>query len=324
MLFRPEEKTGSIGKVSSREKGLAQSGGGSGLTLVEVLIALLLTGIILAAVYNLFGSQENTQVIVEQLSEMNQNLRIAANSIFMDMRQAGFHVEQGLASSGQNPCEESEPHPIPAICVKDGGTDRPDEVIVLYAVPGFETRLTSEYSSPGTQASIEDGCPPVAGSTVRTCSESSPTCFCRGDLVIMTGGGFSSVFQVTSDASDGPIQLDLGSSSPYNSDGHLERGFPSGGYGIGSRVSRAILRIYRVSLDTEPPSLLVEDGSGVVQTLVEGIEDLQILPADPNCSTDENCPIYEVAITARTRKEVPVSGYRRRTITEMVKVRNLD
>jgi len=277
-----------------------------GLTLVELLVALLLTGLILAAVYNLFASQENTQVLVDQLSEMNQNLRIAANAILMDMRQAGYHVENGVASSGIGQ--------LRAIAVQDGGTGNPDTLTVLYAVPGFETTLGGEYSTPGAQAPIEDGCP-LGLDEPRTCDQSSPQCFCNGDLVIITGGERSSVFQVTSDASDGSTSLDLGSSSPYNnSSGHQGSGFTE--Y-TEARVFKAVRRTYRVDRTTNPPSLRVTEGTGSEQTLVEGIEDLQITPSGANNRS------YEVAITARTRKAIPGSGFRRRTITETVRVRNL-
>lgn len=260
----------------------------SGLTLVEVMIALVLTGLILAAVYNLFGSQENTQVLVDQLSEMNQNLRIAANSILMDMRSAGYHIEGGTASSGTEV-------QVNAIDVVDGGTD-PDRVTVLYAVPGFETVGTS---TGGTQLSIEEGCPPVAGATVRTCGQSSPTCFCSGDLVVITDGRISELRQLTSDASRGHGEVTI------NSD------LVEGEW----KIFKASRRTYSV----EGTSLRVKDeNTGIEQTLVEGIEDLQITP------TSANNPSYQVTITARTRKQIPGSGYRKRTITETVKVRNLD
>lgn len=255
----------------------------SGLTLVEVMIALVLTGLILAAVYNLFSSQESTQVLVDQLSEMNQNLRIAANSILMDMRSAGYHVEGGIAISDAGQ--------VNAIEVTDGGTG-PDSVTVLYAVPGFETRGSS-----GESFFIEDGCPPVAGATVRSCASSSPTCFCEGDLVIVTDGRTTRLFRLTSNASDGPGDL------PLDLEGEW-------------RVFKAARRTYRV----EEGSLKVTDerGQGNPNDLVDGIEDLQITP------TSSNNASYQVAITARTRKQVPGSGYRRRTITETVRVRNLD
>jgi len=285
-----------------------------GLTLVELLVALLLTGLILAAVYNLFGSQENTQVLVDQLSEMNQNLRIAANAILMDMRQAGYHVENGVASSGIGQ--------LRAIVVQDGGPGNPDTLTVLYAVPGFETTLRADYSTPGAQASVKDGCPLCLDSSAncRECDESSPQCFCTGDLVIITGGGNSSVFQVTSNASYGSTLLDFGPSSSYNnSSEHQGSGFTSytGSEVSGARVFKAVRRTYRVERTTNPPTLRVTEGTGNEQTLVEGIEDLQITPPGANNRS------YEVAITARTRKAIPGSGYRRRTITETVRVRNL-
>lgn len=263
----------------------------SGLTLVEVMIALVLTGLILAAVYNLFSSQESTQVLVDQLSEMNQNLRIAANSILMDMRSAGYHVEGGIAISGEGQ--------VNAIEVTDGGSG-PDSVTVLYAVPGFETRGSKvqvfDPSSVEPRFIIEDCCPPVAGATVRSCTSSSPTCFCEGDLVIVTDGRTTRLTSIGEDdcPSDGPGTL------PLDLEGEW-------------RVFKAARRTYRV----EGGILKVTDEQGQ-KDLVEGIEDLQITP------TSSNNASYQVAITARTRKQVPGSGYRRRTITETVRVRNLD
>jgi len=80
-----------------------------GFTLIEVLLALLLTMILLAGIYNLFGSQEKSQALVDQVSEMNQNLRVAAATITRDMRMAGYHLEDARATSGTGGARQSMP-----------------------------------------------------------------------------------------------------------------------------------------------------------------------------------------------------------------------
>lgn len=295
----------------------------SGLTLIEALIAMVLTGLILAGVYNLFGSQENTQVLVDQIAEMNQNLRIAGNAIIMDMRNAGNQVRSSGGIQHVASCGVTDPDfvaGVPAVLVIDGETGQPDTVTVLYAVPGFETRIPEgfEYSSPGSMLPVENPCP--GGAVIRGCEQSSPTCFCRGDFIILSDGERSSIFQVTGNAGVGDTLLQIGS-SPYNQQqGHQNTGFQ--GYGGDTRIIKAILRTYWIDRSENPPVLRFAEGvrdnfvnQGI---LVEGIEDLQINPQGSNERS------YEVALTARTRRPVPGSGYRRRTIVETVRVRNIE
>ncbi len=85
-----------------------------GFTLVEVLLALVLTGILLAGIYNIFGSQEKSQVLVDQMAELNQNLRVAATMITRDMRMAGHGMENGQAT------RDSDGEPEDAITITDG------------------------------------------------------------------------------------------------------------------------------------------------------------------------------------------------------------
>ena len=62
----------------------------SGFTLVEVLIALLVGSIVMAAVMTSFQSQHNTYLAQDQVVEMQQNARVAMDMLVRDIRSAGY------------------------------------------------------------------------------------------------------------------------------------------------------------------------------------------------------------------------------------------
>lgn len=62
----------------------------SGFTLVELLIAMAMAGIVLGAVYSTYKSQQDTYVVQEQVVEMQQNLRAVIYMMGRDIRMAGY------------------------------------------------------------------------------------------------------------------------------------------------------------------------------------------------------------------------------------------
>lgn len=66
------------------------SGSTAGFTLVEVLIALLIGSVVLAAVMTSFQMQHKTYLAQDQVVEMQQNARVAMDMLVRDIRTAGF------------------------------------------------------------------------------------------------------------------------------------------------------------------------------------------------------------------------------------------
>jgi prepilin-type N-terminal cleavage/methylation domain-containing protein len=66
-----------------------------GFTLVEVLVAMALGMIVIAAAMSLFSDAANATFTVTQRSEMQQNARAAINNIAYDLRTAGTGMPQG-------------------------------------------------------------------------------------------------------------------------------------------------------------------------------------------------------------------------------------
>jgi type IV pilus assembly protein PilW len=62
-----------------------------GFTIVEILVALAIGGIVLAAAYSMYMSQQRSYQITEQVIALQQNLRSAMYFIERDLRMAGYN-----------------------------------------------------------------------------------------------------------------------------------------------------------------------------------------------------------------------------------------
>jgi type IV pilus assembly protein PilW len=63
-----------------------------GYTLIEMLVAMALALVVLAAVYRTFKSQHDSFIIQDQLAAMQQNLRGAMHILTRDLQLAGFYT----------------------------------------------------------------------------------------------------------------------------------------------------------------------------------------------------------------------------------------
>ncbi len=61
-----------------------------GVTLIELLIALVISGIIVAAIYRMFVAQTRSYTVQDQVAEVQQNVRNAMERMVKDLRMAGF------------------------------------------------------------------------------------------------------------------------------------------------------------------------------------------------------------------------------------------
>lgn len=69
-----------------------------GFTLVEVMIALLMAGIMVAAIYSAFITQRKSYSMQELVAEMQQNLRVAQNLLTTSIRMAGYDPTGGAGA----------------------------------------------------------------------------------------------------------------------------------------------------------------------------------------------------------------------------------
>jgi prepilin-type N-terminal cleavage/methylation domain-containing protein len=67
-----------------------------GITLIELLVALAITGILLGAVYRTFIGQQKTYTSQEQVVDTQQNVRAGINRMMREIRMAGFGASMVL------------------------------------------------------------------------------------------------------------------------------------------------------------------------------------------------------------------------------------
>ena len=70
-----------------------------GFTLIEVLITMLISGIVMASIFSIFQSQQDSYVAQDQVAEMQQNLRAAFNVMVSEIRMAGYDPD-GFGTAG--------------------------------------------------------------------------------------------------------------------------------------------------------------------------------------------------------------------------------
>ena len=71
-------------------EGKRLAGKETGFTLVELMTVIFLSGVIMAAIYSLFISQHVAFSAQEQMSELNQNLRVSMDQMSREIRLANY------------------------------------------------------------------------------------------------------------------------------------------------------------------------------------------------------------------------------------------
>lgn len=61
-----------------------------GVTLIELLVALILCGLVIAGIYRLFIAQTKAYTVQDQVVEVQQNIRNAMGILLRDLRMTGF------------------------------------------------------------------------------------------------------------------------------------------------------------------------------------------------------------------------------------------
>ena len=68
---------------------------------MEVLIAMVIAGIVMAAIYSVYYSQQKSYVAQEQIAAMQQNLRVAMYRMEREIRMAGYDPRRDAAADIQ-------------------------------------------------------------------------------------------------------------------------------------------------------------------------------------------------------------------------------
>ena len=279
-----------------------------GVTLIELLIALVISSILIAGLYRVFVSQQASFATQEQVVDMQQNVRVAVNQMIREIRMAGF------AGKGDNPPGINDIitifgsvngfvniiNPVNDTVV-DGITH--DQITVLAAYD-FVSTLAAPANSGDTAVTLH-------GSDLFNGDKKKYLCF---------GGQYLYLVKSV----DGNT-VTLKDTNPLG-ENHAQ--------GENVFMVKAITYGLRMDADGVTPILFRnENVDGGRQPLAENIENLQFryLLADGSESDAPADPTQirgvRITVTARTQRSDPQSkepgGFLRRTINTYVDVRNL-
>ena len=69
-----------------------------GVTLIELLVALVITGMVAAGIYQVFIAQSKAYTVQDQVTEVQQSVRSAMEILLRDLRMAGYDNDNPLST----------------------------------------------------------------------------------------------------------------------------------------------------------------------------------------------------------------------------------
>ncbi|RLJ19870.1 hypothetical protein DJ031_07625 [bacterium endosymbiont of Escarpia laminata] len=147
-----------------------------GLTLVELMIAIVLSLILMAGATSIFMASKQTFNLEEDVSRVQENMRYVANRFSNDLAGAGFYGcypsnHEGTSVVTNTVTDNGTANPSllydfsQVISGVDGGVDAggvelPDQVAVHFALPGTEVSvLTGTMNDPADNVTVDDTSP---------------------------------------------------------------------------------------------------------------------------------------------------------------------
>jgi type IV pilus assembly protein PilW len=249
-------KTNRSGKKAMKKGRLLEAG----FTLVEVMTAMVILGIVATAAYATFQFQHASFTVQNRVAEAQQNLRSTLEIMSRDIRMAGYGIPQAVnVPPGLLPGADNTIRNIRTL----NRTTGPDEIYILYM-------YDMDSSLPPTDA------PGGMGIYANSLTVSSVSGFWKGDLILVSDGANADMFEVTQPPSAPTLNFDVGGSANlYNS---LGSHTPFPGYGAGvTTVSKArFVRYFIDTTDPDHPTLMLDMMTGAAQPLADDIEDMQV------------------------------------------------
>ena len=266
----------------------------NGVTLIELLIALVISTFLIAAIYRTFIGQQKTFTSQEQVVDVQQNIRIAIGNMMREIRMAGFgNISMVLPATINGTIYTNIVNPDTPVA---------NALTILSATnPG--STLTTEGGVSQSQ---------IVVSTL-TDSQGNQLFDTTNRKYISIGGVESNIITAVD---SGTKTLTL-----------------TGPLGFKHEVETPVFTIrtitYQVIVVNGIPVLMRDDGGGA-QPVADGIEAPQFQYLDGNgnvTATPANIRIIRVSLTAKTNVQDPDykegGGYRRRQIASNIHLRNM-
>ncbi|MBE0569135.1 MAG: PilW family protein [Deltaproteobacteria bacterium] len=257
-------------KTGDRFRGSAEAG----FTLIEVLMALAIMTIAMTAVFATFLSQQQSFTVQSRVAEMQQNLRIAVDSMTRDIRMAGYGMPLTTNTVNDNVALPGTMNPAGITTMRSlyavDNTAGPDQLYILYLYdmddnqpPGTLSVMAADLTSVNVviDNSLANGFLPGGG-----------------ELVLVADGVTADLFQTTSVTAGTTPTLNFAGGPAYNGGSPLHTKLYVAGASPGfppTVVGKARFVRYFIENNTLMVDRMI--GGGVTpQPLADDIEDLQL------------------------------------------------
>jgi type IV pilus assembly protein PilW len=265
-----------------------------GLTLIELMIALVLGLLLVAAATQVFLSNKQTYRVTEAHSRLQDNARFATEIISRDIRAAGYsgcraieNINVNTIANAPIPATISENTVITGINAETAATWNSAVSGLLGTVVGGTDILTLQRAS-SCGASLVGNVGSSNGNvqvfTPNTCNLQA------NDVLMISDCEDAHIFRATNVSSGVSIQT-VAHANSHNQANHFCKNYaslPHAGacstgdaklYGYDSELLKFSSTTYFIRLGSggTPALWSYEDGSATAQELVEGVENLQVL-----------------------------------------------
>jgi len=270
-----------------------------GITLIELLVALTISGILVAGVYRTFVSQQHTYTVQDQVVDMQQNVRLAINRMTRELRMAGYGRMGATAST----------------FFGHGGMTVGSDTFNNVVIPGgggTSVTVVGAYQAKTTLSAI-------ASTGSNSIFVNDVSSFDTGTNQYISINGLESHRIISIDVANKELQFPGWDTL---TDAHQP----------GEPVYLVMAITYSIGPFEGKSCLLRDDNLGAgPQPVAENVENLQFAYFDANGNPTANPPdirMIQLTIIARTDKTDPElakagDGFRRRSLTTNIQLRNL-
>jgi prepilin-type N-terminal cleavage/methylation domain-containing protein len=278
-----------------------------GVTFIELMIALVISATVVAAIYRIFLTQQSTYTVQDDVVDMQQSVRVAVNEMMREIRMAGFgNVQSRLPVTINGTSYNNVINP-----------DTPSAGALTF-VAGLGGEATLTGFNPPNQITVSS-----------LVSSSGSTLFDTGDRKYISIAG-SECFAITGIAGktltlNGNVNTAF-KTNPNEPDPTKNVMVPVSVYAI-----RTITYVVLPNASGAPVLRRNENGGGNV-SLADDIENVAFQYLDVNgnpTGTPADVRTVRVTVTARTKSEDPklkagaADGYRRRQVASNILLRNM-
>jgi len=260
------------------------------MTLIELLVALTISGVLVAGVYRTFVSQQHTFTVQDQVVDMQQNVRLGINRMTRELRMAGFGITDGTVLGG-------------------GGVNGFGNTVTPGA-GGTSVTVVAAYQLKTTVSLNDDLTSPAAGQKDINVKDASG--FDTGTKKYISINGLESHL----------IEQIVGNKIRFPSNkliyDHKE----------GEAVYLVQAITYSIGPFEGKSCLLRDDNLGLnpPQPVAENIDSIKFRNPDGSIPLNPNSACMQVAVTATTDRNDPDykvdGGFRTRTLTSNIQLRN--